>query len=131
MARLEPITLSAAEPPPNIRFPDPPQLRPPLISLHRVSTGYVSGKPVLSKLDLRLDPDERVALIGANGNGKTTLARLLAGRLAPFAGEVTRSPNLAWTAEIVEHEIAQEGRERTACGVPSSTGPLGSIDDTP
>jgi len=41
---------------------------------------------------LRLDPDERVALIGANGNGKTTLARLLAGRLAPFAGEVTRSP---------------------------------------
>ena len=98
MARLEPITLSAAEPPPNIRFPDPPQLRPPLISLHRVSTGYVSGKPVLSKLDLRLDPDERVALIGANGNGKTTLARLLAGRLAPFAGEVTRSPKLAWTA---------------------------------
>jgi ATPase subunit of ABC transporter with duplicated ATPase domains len=69
-----------------------------LISLHRVSTGYVSGKPVLSKLDLRLDPDERVALIGANGNGKTTLARLLAGRLAPFAGEVTRSPKLAWTA---------------------------------
>ena len=52
----------------------------------------------LSKLDLRLDPDERVALIGANGNGKTTLARLLAGRLAPFAGEVTRSPKLAWTA---------------------------------
>ena len=69
-----------------------------MISLHRVSTGYVSGKPVLSKLDLRLDPDERVALIGANGNGKTTLARLLAGRLAPFAGEVTRSPKLAWTA---------------------------------
>jgi len=81
LARLRANHPSAAEPPPNIRFPDPPQLRPPLISLHRVSTGYVSGKPVLSKLDLRLDPDERVALIGANGNGKTTLARLLAGRI--------------------------------------------------
>src|SRR6516164_45357 len=82
LARLEPITLSAAEPPPKIRFPDPPELRPPLLSLSRVSVGYVPGKPVLSKLDLRLDPDERVALIGANGNGKTTLGRLLAGRLA-------------------------------------------------
>ena len=97
LARLRANHPSAAEPPPNIRFPDPPQLRPPLISLHRVSTGYVSGKPVLSKLDLRLDPE-----IGANGNGKTTLARLLAGRLAPFAGEVTRSPKLAWTAGCPE-----------------------------
>src|SRR6516162_1548228 len=106
LARLEPITLSAAEPPPKIRFPDPPRLRPPLISLHRVSTGYDPGTPVLSRLDLRLDPDERVALIGANGNGKTTLARLLAGRLAPFAGEVTRSPKLA-CGFFAQHQIEE------------------------
>ena len=81
-------------------------MRPPLISLDRVSTGYVPGKPVLSKLDLRLDPDERVALIGANGNGKTTLARLLAGRLAPLAGEVTRSPKLA-CGFFAQHQIEE------------------------
>ena len=52
------------------------------------------GKPVLSRLDLRLDPDDRIALLGANGNGKTTFARLLAGRLAPLSGQVTRSPKL-------------------------------------
>jgi ATP-binding cassette, subfamily F, member 3 len=106
LARLEPITLSAAEPPPRIRFPDPPQMRPPLIALDRVSVGYVPGKPVLSRLDLRLDPDDRVALIGANGNGKTTFARLLAGRLAPFSGEITRPAKLA-CGFFAQHQIEE------------------------
>jgi ATP-binding cassette, subfamily F, member 3 len=113
LARLEPIVLNAAEPPPRIHFPDPPQLRPPLISLSRVSVGYVPGKPVLSRLDLRLDPDDRVALIGANGNGKTTLARLLAGRLAPFGGEVTRSPKLA-CGFFAQHQIEEMRPEAPA-----------------
>jgi ATP-binding cassette, subfamily F, member 3 len=113
LARLEPIVLSAAEPPPKIRFPDPPHLRPPLLALDRVSVGYVPGKPVLSRLDLRLDPDERVALIGANGNGKTTLARLLAGRLAPFAGEITRSPKLA-CGFFAQHQIEEMRPEASA-----------------
>jgi ATP-binding cassette, subfamily F, member 3 len=113
LARLEPITLSAVEPPPKIRFPDPPHLRPPLLALDRVSTGYVPGKPVLSRLDLRLDPDERIALIGANGNGKTTLARLLAGRLAPFAGEITRSPKLA-CGFFAQHQIEEMRPEASA-----------------
>ncbi|MBV8334623.1 MAG: ABC-F family ATP-binding cassette domain-containing protein, partial [Alphaproteobacteria bacterium] len=113
LARLEPIVLSAAEPPPRIRFPDPPQLRPPLISLSRVSVGYMPGKPVLSRLDLRLDPDDRVALIGANGNGKTTLARLLAGRLPPFGGEITRSPKLA-CGFFAQHQIEDMRPEDTA-----------------
>jgi len=106
LARLEPIVLSAAEPPPQIRFPDPPDLRPPLIALDRVSVGYVPGKPVLSRLDLRLDPDDRIALIGANGNGKTTFARLLAGRLTPFAGEITRPPKLA-CGFFAQHQIEE------------------------
>jgi len=113
LARLEPIVLNAAEPPPKIRFPDPPHLRPPLLALDRVSVGYVPGKPVLSRLDLRLDPDERVALIGANGNGKTTLARLLAGRLAPFAGEITRSPKLA-CGFFAQHQIEEMRPEASA-----------------
>jgi ATP-binding cassette, subfamily F, member 3 len=106
LARLEPIVLSAAEPPPRIRFPDPPDLRPPLIALDRVSVGYVPGNPVLSRLDLRLDPDDRIALIGANGNGKTTFARLLAGRLTPFTGEITRPAKLA-CGFFAQHQIEE------------------------
>src|SRR5262249_37600354 len=106
LARLEPIVLSTAEPPPKIRLPDPPRLSPPLITLDRVSVGYVPGKPVLSRLDLRLDPDDRIALIGANGNGKTTSARLLAGRLTPFAGEITRPPRLA-CGFFAQHQIEE------------------------
>ena len=61
---------------------------------------------MLSRLDLRLDPDDRIALLGANGNGKTTLARLLAGRLAPMAGQVTRSPKLA-CGFFAQHQIEE------------------------
>jgi ATP-binding cassette subfamily F protein 3 len=106
LARLEPIVLPAEEAPARIVFPDPPQLNPPLIALDRVAVGYLPGKPVLSRLDLRLDPDDRVALLGANGNGKTTLARLLAGRLEPMAGRVTRSPKLA-CGFFAQHQIEE------------------------
>src|ERR1700736_3825614 len=104
LARLEPIVLPAEEASARIVFPDPPQLNPPLIALDRVAVGYLPGKPVLSRLDLRLDPDDRIALLGANGNGKTTLARLLAGRLEPMAGRVTRSPKLA-CGFFAQHQI--------------------------
>src|SRR3546814_931808 len=52
------------------------------------SVGYTEGKPILQRLNLRLDPDDRVALLGRNGNGKTTLARLLAAQLAPMDGQM-------------------------------------------
>src|SRR6516165_996461 len=106
LERLEPIVLPAEEAPARIAFPDPPRLSPPLIALDRVAVGYVPEKPVLSRLDLRLDPDDRIALLGANGNGKTTLARLLAGRLAPMAGQVTRSPKLA-CGFFAQHQIEE------------------------
>ena len=106
LARLEPIVLPADEAPAHIAFPDPLQLYPPLISLEGAAVGYAPGKPVLSRLDLRLDPDDRIALLGANGNGKTTLARLLAGRLAPMAGRVTRSPRLA-CGFFAQHQIEE------------------------
>ena len=58
-----------------------------MIALDNVAVGYEPGKPVLRKLNLRLDPDDRIALLGANGNGKSTMAKLLAGRLQPMAGD--------------------------------------------
>ena len=55
---------------------------------------YTEGTPVLTNLSLRLDEDDRIALIGANGNGKSTLIRLLAGRLQAMSGTVTAAPKL-------------------------------------
>ena len=113
LARLEPIVLPAEEAPARIAFPDPLRLNPPLIGLDGVAVGYVPREPVLSRLDLRLDPDDRIALLGANGNGKTTLARLLAGRLAPIAGRVTRSPKLV-CGFFAQHQIEEMQPDESA-----------------
>ena len=62
--------------------------------LDDTQVGYVAGAPVLSRLNLRIDPDDRIALVGRNGNGKTTLARLLAGQLRPMGGSLVASSKL-------------------------------------
>jgi ATP-binding cassette subfamily F protein 3 len=106
LARLEPVALAAAEPPVRFDFPDPGELAPPLLTLDGVAVGYAPGEPVLRRLDLRLDPDDRIALLGANGNGKSTLARLIAGRLAPMAGHVARAPRLR-CGFFTQHQIEE------------------------
>ncbi|HEY1382676.1 MAG TPA: ABC-F family ATP-binding cassette domain-containing protein [Dongiaceae bacterium] len=94
LARMEPIAAVVEERGIEFHFPEPEELAPPLIVMDGVAVGYEPGKPVLSKLNLRLDPDERVAMLGANGNGKSTMAKLLGGRLEPMAGEMRRSRKL-------------------------------------
>jgi len=74
-------------------FPPPEQLAPPVLALEHVSVGY-GGEPILANLDLRLDQEDRIALLGANGNGKSTLAKLIAGRLTASRGTMKRSPKL-------------------------------------
>jgi ATP-binding cassette subfamily F protein 3 len=106
LAKLEPVAIIAEVPPVELRLPDPARLRPPLITLENASTGYTPGDPVLSGLDLRLDPDDRIALLGANGNGKTTFARLLAGRLPALSGRVTRPAKLV-TGFFAQHQIEE------------------------
>jgi ATP-binding cassette subfamily F protein 3 len=113
LARLEPVALIEDAPPPVLRLPEPPELSPPLIALEKASTGYEPGRPVLSRLDLRLDPDDRVALLGANGNGKTTFARLLAGRLAPMSGRMTASSKLS-CGFFAQHQIEEMRPEESA-----------------
>jgi len=113
LARLEPVALIEDAAPPTLRLPQPTELSPPIITLDKVSTGYAPGHPVLSRLDLRLDPDDRVALLGANGNGKTTFARLLAGRLAPLSGQMVRSPKLS-CGFFAQHQIEEMEPEASA-----------------
>jgi ATP-binding cassette, subfamily F, member 3 len=113
LARLEPVTLAETEPPVRFDFPEPAELAPPLLTLDGVAVGYAPGKPVLRRLDLRLDPDDRIALLGANGNGKSTLARLIAGRLAPMAGEFRRAPRLR-CGFFAQHQIEELDPEASA-----------------
>src|SRR5450755_509687 len=89
LAKLEPTAAVVAEEVLPIEFPPPIRpLSPPIIALQDVSVGYEPGKPVLRKLNLRIDDDDRIALLGANGNGKSTLVKLLSGRLPPMAGRI-------------------------------------------
>ena len=88
----------------DLAFPEPAGLKPPLIALADAAVGYEPGRPVLRNLNLRLDPDERVALLGANGNGKSTFARLLADLLKPERGEIRRARKLA-VGYFAQHQI--------------------------
>jgi ATP-binding cassette subfamily F protein 3 len=103
IARLAPIPAVIEAPDVVLRFPEPRVPPPPLITLERVAAGY-GDHVVLDRLDLRLDPDDRIALLGANGNGKSTFAKLLAGELAPLAGEVIRAPKLR-VGYFAQHQI--------------------------
>ncbi|HVV27233.1 MAG TPA: ABC-F family ATP-binding cassette domain-containing protein [Rhizomicrobium sp.] len=77
-----------------IRIPPATPASPPLVTMDRASVGYEPGKPILTGLSFRFDPEDRVALLGKNGNGKSTLAKLLAGKLAPMSGELTPARKL-------------------------------------
>jgi len=91
LSKMQPIAALAEDPSLVFDFPSSDALRPPLITLDLASVGYAPGEPVLRKLNLRIDPDDRIALLGRNGNGKTTLARLLAAQLAPMDGAMNAS----------------------------------------
>ena len=105
LERLEPIAAIADEAIRPIRFPDPETpLSPPIINLEKVAVGYRPDDPVLKNLSLRVDEDDRIALLGANGNGKSTFAKLISGRLDPESGVLTRSPKLS-IAYFAQHQL--------------------------
>ncbi|MBP6379849.1 MAG: ABC-F family ATP-binding cassette domain-containing protein [Sphingorhabdus sp.] len=91
LARMQPVQAMVDDPTLSFDFPSPDELRPPLVTLDLASVGYSPGNPVLERLNLRIDPDDRIALLGRNGNGKTTLARLLAAQLTPMEGSMSSS----------------------------------------
>ena len=93
LAKMAPIAELLDDPSLSFGFPSPEPMRPPLITLDMASVGY-NDTPILTRLNLRLDPDDRIALLGRNGNGKTTMARLLAAQLKPMEGEVAVSNKL-------------------------------------
>lgn len=93
LERLGPVAAVDEDSARRFDFPAPDQLAPPIIALDDVIVGY-GDKPVLRGLTERITMDDRIALLGANGNGKSTLAKLLAGRLKPMAGDMRASTKL-------------------------------------
>ncbi|MDB5713810.1 MAG: transporter ATP-binding protein, partial [Sphingomonadales bacterium] len=91
LARMQPIAEMSSDPTLAFEFPSPNELKPPLVTLDMAAVGYTEGKPILQRLNLRIDPDDRLALLGRNGNGKTTMARLLAAQLPAMEGSVSAS----------------------------------------
>ncbi|MFQ5772946.1 MAG: ABC-F family ATP-binding cassette domain-containing protein [Kiloniellaceae bacterium] len=94
LGRMGALAAAVEERAVRFEFPAPAPLAPPLLALEGASAGYALGVPVLRGLDLRLDMDDRVALLGANGNGKSTFVKLLAGRLEPRGGRMVKSAKL-------------------------------------
>lgn len=78
----------------SFKFPQPEELGSPIIALDHVDIGYAPGQPVLKDVNLSISIDDRIALLGANGNGKSTLVKLLSDKLQALQGDVFRSPKL-------------------------------------
>ncbi len=111
LAKLQPIAELIDDPSLAFDFPSPDELRPPLITLDLASAGY-GDVTVLSRLNLRLDPDDRIALLGRNGNGKTTLARLLAAQLTPLEGQMTASSRMK-VGYFTQYQVEELDRKDT------------------
>ena len=112
LARMEPTPDLTEQAGLTFEFPNPDDLRPPLVTLEAAAVGYVPGKPVLSRMTLRIDPDDRIALLGRNGSGKTTLARLFARELPAMAGSVTASGRLR-VGYFSQHQVEELEPEDT------------------
>jgi ATP-binding cassette subfamily F protein 3 len=106
LQRMAPIAAATIDPSLSFHFPSPAALRPPLITLDHASVGYTEGAPILTGLNLRIDPDDRIAILGRNGNGKTTLARLLSGQLKPMDGGVAMSGKLK-VGYFTQHQVEE------------------------
>jgi ATP-binding cassette subfamily F protein 3 len=105
LEKMKPITALVTQDVREISFPNPEKmLSPPIIAVDDVSVGYDPKKPVLNRVTLRIDTDDRIALLGSNGNGKSTLVKLLANKLPPFSGHVTRAEKLS-VGYFAQHQV--------------------------
>ena len=113
LERMKPVAALVTQDVREIVFPPPEKtLSPPIIAVDNVSVGYDPKQPVLNRVSLRIDNDDRIALLGANGNGKSTLVKLLANRLAPFSGTVTRADKLS-IAYFAQHQLDELNEDGT------------------
>ncbi|WP_035000380.1 ABC-F family ATP-binding cassette domain-containing protein [Bartonella tamiae] len=105
LEKLSPVAIWKDENVHTFSFPEAvKKVASPIIALSNIDVGYETAKPILRNLDLRIDNDDRIALLGANGNGKSTMAKLLSGRLKPEKGSLTLAPHLK-VAFFAQHQM--------------------------
>jgi ATP-binding cassette subfamily F protein 3 len=105
LAKMQPISSLVTDEVRPIHIPAPDKLlSPPIVATDNVSVGYEPGRPILTGLSLRIDNDDRIALLGSNGNGKSTLVKLLAGKLKPEHGTITRAATLK-VGYFAQHQV--------------------------
>jgi ATP-binding cassette subfamily F protein 3 len=105
LEKMKPISALVDDTVRPFSFPEPVKtVASPIVALDHVNVGYQPGKPILKKMTLRIDADDRIALLGANGNGKSTFAKLLSGRLKPDSGTMTVAPGLK-VAIFAQHQL--------------------------
>ena len=112
LEKMPEVTLLADDPSVKFDFPEPSELASPLVNMENVSAGY-GDKVILKRLNLSIDNGDRIALLGANGNGKSTFAKLLSGRLQPLGGEMRRTPKLK-VGYFAQHQTEELPLENTA-----------------
>ncbi|MGJ0504152.1 MAG: ABC-F family ATP-binding cassette domain-containing protein [Methylocystis sp.] len=116
LAKMEPVAAIVDDAILPIHLPSPEKpLSPPIIALEKAAVGY-GDRVVLSRLSLSIANDDRIGLLGANGNGKSTFAKLLAGRLAPCGGEMVRAPKLE-AGFFAQHQIDELNESETPYAV--------------
>ncbi len=114
LEKMKPVAALVTQDVREIVFPPPDKtLSPPIIAVDNVSVGYDPKQPVLNRVTLRIDNDDRIALLGANGNGKSTLVKLLANRLAPYSGSLTRADKLS-IAYFAQHQLDELNEDGSA-----------------
>lgn len=111
LERMEPVSTIADRASQIFTLAQPEALSPPIITLQDASVGY-GGPPVLRRLNLRIDQDDRIALLGRNGEGKSTLAKLLAGRLKAASGKVTKASKLR-IGYFAQHQVDELEADET------------------
>ena len=113
LERMAPIAAVTEERSAPIRFPEPEKkLASPIIRLEGVEAGYSADTPILRRLDLRIDQDDRIGLLGSNGNGKSTFAKLIANRLEFVSGETVKAQQLK-VAMFAQHQLDDLRPEET------------------
>jgi ATP-binding cassette, subfamily F, member 3 len=113
LAKLEPVTTMVEDETLAFDMPSPERpLAPPLVALEGAAAGY-GERPVLDRLNLTILPDDRIALLGANGNGKSTFCKLVGGRLEPLKGEI-RHPGKMEVAYFAQHQLDELDPSATA-----------------
>ncbi|WP_296715895.1 ABC-F family ATP-binding cassette domain-containing protein [Erythrobacter sp.] len=112
LAKMQPIAAMMEDPTLSFDFPDPAEMKSPMITLEQAAVGYGEAPPILKRLNFRIEADDRIALLGRNGNGKTTLARLLASQLAPAEGAVN-APGKLKVGYFTQYQVEELAGEDT------------------